>query len=111
MVLIYDGPRLPPQLKDTGLVILSVCDQYGLQHVTWVSRKLSRAAVVLKFLQIYEEGAKRHGEADEGDLNRGTAEWSRERIAMRIDNGEQDGYRVTMISDGPGFHRCEAGHQ
>jgi hypothetical protein len=109
--LIYQGPTIPPQMKDTEVVVLSICEHYGLQQVRWVSRLFGRSAAIDKFLNIYAEGAQRHGEADEGDLNRGTVGWSREGIGMRIDREEQGGYRVIMISDGPEFQQCRAEHR
>jgi len=71
--LIYEGPSLPAQMPDTEIVLLFVCELYGLQQVRWVSRAFSRQTAIEKFLDIYDEGVKRHGNADEGDVDRGTA--------------------------------------
>jgi len=90
------------------IVLLFVCELYGLQQVRWVSRAFSREKAIKRFLDIYDEGVKQPGNADKGDLDRGTAAWSRERIGMRLDGDQRGGYRVVMISDGPEFDRCKA---
>ena len=109
--LIYEGSTLPPPMKDTQIVTLKVCDRYGLQQVRWVSRIFSLSEGTTKFLTIYAEGVKRYGEADEGNVDHGTAGWSGEGIGMLMERAEQEGYRVIMISDGPQFARCKAEYQ
>jgi hypothetical protein len=109
--LIYEGAALPPPAKDAQTIALKVCDRYGLQQVRWVSRAFSLAEATRKFVTIYAEGVRRHGESDEGDVNHGTAGWSREGIGMLIERVEQEGYRVVMISDGPQFAQCKSEYQ
>ena len=109
--LVYEGSTLLPPMKDTQIVTLKVCDRYGLQQVRWVSRIFSLSEGTKKFWTIYEEGVKRYGEADEGNVDHGTAVWSAERIGMLMERAEQEGYRVSMISDGPQFARCKAEYQ
>lgn len=109
VVIFYDGSVLPTKMKDTGGVILKVCKNLGLQQVRWVSRSFFFLDLAKeKFIAIYEEGVRRYGEANEGDLDKGTAAWSGEHIGMRLDRDSQGGYRVLMISDGPRFAECEA---
>jgi hypothetical protein len=80
--LVYENSTLPPPMKDTQIIALKVCDHYGLQQVRWASRIFSLSEVTKKFLTIYAEGVKRYGEADEGNVDHGTAAWSAERIGM-----------------------------
>jgi len=71
-----------------------------------------RTAAINKFLDIYEVGVTRYGEADTGNLDIGTAGWTRERISMVIVRDErQDVYRIIMVSDGPLFETCEGNHR
>jgi hypothetical protein len=110
--LIYQGPDLPRAMKDTDAVALTICEGHGLQQVRWVSRPYTRTGAINKFLDIYEVGVKRHGEADLGNLDIGTAGWTRERISMMVDRDEQrDVYRIIMFSDGPLFETCEGDHR
>ena len=102
---------LPAHMNDTETVTLKVCDRSGLQQVTWASRSFGLADAAKKFWDIYTEGAQQHGEADRGDLDRGTAGWSKEGIGMRLERHPQEGYRVIMISDGPLLKQCLAEHQ
>jgi hypothetical protein len=75
------------------------------------SRIFSLSAGINKFFTIYAEGVKRYGQADEGNVDRGTAGWSGEGIGTLIERAEQERYRVVMISDGPQFARCKAENQ
>jgi hypothetical protein len=109
MFMIYGRSQLPPQFKETNQVILSICDHQGLQQVRWISLLFSHTAAIAKFSQIYAEGMRRHGAADDGDLDRGIAGWSHERVGMRI-LPDGPGYRVIMVSEGPEYQSCKAEH-
>jgi hypothetical protein len=107
--MIYGGSQLPQQFKETNQVILSVCDHQGMQQVRWISLLFSQTAAIAKFSEIYAEGVRRHGAADDGDLDRGIAGWSHELIGMRI-LPDGPGYRVIMVSEGPEYQSCKAEH-
>jgi hypothetical protein len=97
-------------MRDTDIVVLTVCEGRGLQQVRWVSRPYKQTDAINKFLDIYEVGVARYGEADKGNLDAGSAAWTRERISMVMVNEQQDVYRIIMISDGPLFETCEDDH-
>jgi hypothetical protein len=107
LVLIYEGATVPPAMKDTQIVTLSVCGRLGLQQVRWVSRILSLSTGIKKFVDIYEAGVARYGEADHADLDKGTAAWSTQHIGMRLVRAGEDGFHIVMISDGPQFEQCQ----
>jgi hypothetical protein len=110
-VLVYEGAALPTAMKDTELVALRIYRRQGLQQVRWVSRIFSLSAGINKFLDIYEEGARRHGEADVKSLDQGIASWASEQIAMRLERAEEDGYRIVMVTDGPKLQQCQDEYQ
>ena len=104
--LLYKRDRVPKNLGDTEEITLKVCDQEGLQQVIWVSELLSGEDARRKFASAYAEGARRYGEADEGDPAHGTASWNAARITMFAKLTEPGFYRFILIQDGPAFHDC-----
>jgi hypothetical protein len=110
VVLTYEGSSLPSFMKDAASVIMKVCQRQGLQQVRWFSRTFSLSGGAEKFFDIYEEGVKLYGQADEGDVDQGKVAWSRERIGMRLYKDGQEGFRIVMITDGPQFEQCVAEH-
>jgi len=111
LVLVYEGATVPPAMKDTQAVALSVCGRHGLQQVRWVSRIFSLSAGIKKFVDIYEAGVERYGEADQADLDKGVAAWSAQHVGMRLDRVGEAGFHIVMISDGPQFDECQDEHR
>ena len=107
--LLYKRDRVPENLRDTDEITLKVCDQEGLQQVIWLSELLSGQDARRKFALAYGEGARRYGEADEGDPANGTASWSSARVTMFARLAEPGFYRIIMIQDGPAFQDCAKG--
>jgi hypothetical protein len=108
--LTYRGPRLPPQARQADIVILRVCDRLGLQQVKRFSRAYSLPQVIDAFLDLYEQARYRYGEADQADLEHGTANWSAQHVHMRLEGDENEDYRVLLIDDGPQLRQCLTEH-
>lgn len=105
--LIYLHDRVPPNLRDTDEIVLEVCAVEGLQHVIWVSRRLSGADAAAKYARVVAEGTRRYGTPDES--TNGVA-WPTGRTAVTLTPEEGDTRRVIMTSAGPAFDSCSKTH-
>jgi len=109
--LTYRPPHLPAPATETDTVIARVCDKLGLQQVEWESHAYAFAMAISAFLDVYQQGVQRYGEAQQADLTHGLAVWSTQRIRMQTERNDDDSqYRVVVTSDGPQFGACQAEH-
>jgi len=109
-VLTYQGAQLPKSATQTEVVTAKVCDGVGLQQVRWYSHPYALSLAINAFLDVYQQGVQRYGEAQQADLEHGAANWTAERIRMRTER-DDDSYRILVISDGPQFAACRAQHR
>ena len=62
----------------------------------------------MRLLDIYSRARVRNGEADQIDIEHGTAAWSSQHIRMRLESDVEHSYRIVSISDGPQLRECRA---
>ena len=107
--LIYLQDRVPPDLRDTEEIVLEVCVGEGLQHIVWVSRRLSDADADAQYAAALAEGTRRYGAAGNG-LVKNSVEWRTARTTLRLTQKEAGLRRVVMTSVGPDFEACSKRH-
>jgi len=104
--LFYERDHLPAGFRDIEQIVLKLCKKSGLQQAVSASRLLSGEDARRQFASAYAEANRRYGRPDDGDPERGTASWSKARVAMFARLAEPGFYRVFIVQDGPAFEAC-----
>lgn len=104
--LFYEGDHLPAGFRDIEQIVLKLCKKSGLQQAISASRLLSGEDARRQFGSAYAEANRRYGRSDDGGPERGTASWSKARVAMFARLAEPGFYRVFIVQDGPAFEAC-----
>lgn len=107
--LVYLGDRLPAGLRDTDEVVLEVCASEGLQHIIWVSRRLSDREADAKYAAALVEGTQRYGEPEK-DPVRNAVVWRTGRTTLAWAPAGPGQRRMVMMNWGPDFEACSSRH-